>query len=123
MLVCYKGQDNIISLESPVTTTPGGRSGKLVFDNQNGKTPDAVVVKAIARASVWFEHLTAGKSRSMAEIAVREGITDNYVSNLIHLAWLSPDLIGKVLEGDSEATALARTAMLTRKSDVLWRPR
>jgi site-specific DNA recombinase len=56
----------------------------------------------------------------MAEIAVREDITDNYVSNLIHLAWLPPDLVVRVLEGDPEATALARDAMLTRKSDVLW---
>jgi hypothetical protein len=59
----------------------------------------------------------------MAEIAVHENITDNYVSNLIHLAWLPPDLVGRVLEGDSEATTLARAAMLTRKSDALWRPR
>jgi hypothetical protein len=114
------GQDNIISLEAAVTTAPGGGTGKLVFEDQNGKTPDAVVVKAIARASIWFEHLTAGKSRSMAEIAVRENITDNYVSNLIHLAWLSPDLVGRVLEGDPEATAVARAAMLSRKSDALW---
>jgi site-specific DNA recombinase len=114
------GQDNIISLEAAVTTAPGGGSGKLVFEDQNGKTPDAVVVKAIARASIWFEHLTAGKSQSMAEIAAREHITDNYVSNLIHLAWLSPDLVGRVLEGDPEATAVARAAMLSRKSDALW---
>ena len=59
----------------------------------------------------------------MAEIAVREGVTDNYVSNLIHLAWLSPDLVGRVLEGDLEATVLARAAMLSRKSEVLWRQR
>jgi site-specific DNA recombinase len=118
-----KDQDNIISLEAAVPAASGGGSGKLVFEDQNGKAPDAVVVKAIARASIWFEKLTAGKSQSMAEIAVRENITDNYVSNLIHLAWLSPDLVGRVLDGDSEATALARTAMLTRKSDVLWRPR
>jgi hypothetical protein len=117
------GQDSIISLEAIVPAAPGGGSGKLVFEDQNARTPDAVVVKAIARASVWFEQLTAGKSQSMAEIATGENITDNYVSNLIHLAWLSPDLVGRVLEGDSEATALARTALLTRKSDVLWRPR
>jgi hypothetical protein len=117
------GQDNIISLEATVPATPGGGSGKLVFEDQNGKTPDAVVIKAIARGSVWFEQLTAGKSQSMAEIAVRENITDNYVSNLIHLAWLSPDLVGRILNCDPEATALARAAMLTRKSDVLWRPR
>jgi site-specific DNA recombinase len=116
-----KGQDNIISLEAAVTAAPGGGSGKLVFEDPKGKTPDAVVVKAITRASVWFEQLTMGKSQSMAEIATREGITDNYVSNLIHLAWLSPDLVGRVLEGDPEATALARAAMFTRKSDILWR--
>ena len=100
-----------------VPAAPGRGSGKLVL---NAKTPNAVVVKAIARASIWFEQLTAGKSRSMAEIAVREGITDNYVSNLIHLAWLSPDLVSRILEGDPEATSVARIAMLTRKSDMSW---
>jgi hypothetical protein len=63
------GQGNIIPLEATVPAAPGGGSGKFVFE-ENGKTPDAVVVKAIARASVWFEQLTAGKSRSMAQIAV-----------------------------------------------------
>jgi site-specific DNA recombinase len=89
------GQDNIISLEATVPAVPGGGSSKLVFEDQSAKTPDAVVVKAIARASIWFEQLTTGKSQSMAEIAVRENITDNYVSNLIHLAWLSPDIVGR----------------------------
>jgi site-specific DNA recombinase len=116
-------KDNIISLEVPVPAVAGGGSGKLVFEDRNANTPDAAVVKAIARASIWFEQLTTCKAQSMAEIAVRERITDNYVSNLIHLAWLSPDLVGRVLEGDSEATALARSGMLTRKSDVLWRQR
>jgi len=118
-----KGQDNIISLEATVPAVPEGGSGKLIFEDQNGKTADAVVVKAIARASIWFEQLATGKSRSMAEIAVRENITDNYVSNLIHLAWLSPDIVGRVLDGDPEATALARAAMLTRNSDALWKRR
>jgi hypothetical protein len=91
-----------------------------VFADQNAKTPDAVVIKAIARASVWFENLTAGKSKSMAEIAAREDITDNYVSNLIHLAWLPPDVVGRVLDGDAEVTGMAKRAMLTRKSDAVW---
>ena len=114
------GQDNIISLEATVPAAPGGGSRKLVFEGQDAKTPDPVVVKAIARASVWLEQLTTGKSHSMAEMAIRENVTDNYVSNLIHLAWLSPDLVDRVLEGDLEATARARAAMLSRKSDALW---
>src|SRR5260221_13168262 len=57
------GQDNIISLEAVVPTAPGGASDKLGFEDQ-----------------------------TMAQIAGREDITDNYVSNLIHLARLSPAL-------------------------------
>jgi ParB-like chromosome segregation protein Spo0J len=114
-----KDQDDIISLEATVSAAGAG-SRKLVFADQNAKTPDAVVIKAIARASVWFENLTAGKSKSMAEIAAREDITDNYVSNLIHLAWLPPDVVGRVLDGDAEVTGMAKRAMLTRKSDAVW---
>jgi hypothetical protein len=116
-----KDQANIISLEATVSAAPGGGSGKLVFEDQNTGIQDAVVIKAIARASVWFEKLTTGKAHSMAEIAVGEGITDNYVSNLIHLAWLAPDIVDRVLDGEPAPTMLARTAMLPRTSQVLWR--
>jgi hypothetical protein len=43
--------------------TAGGGSGKLVLEDQNAGIPDAVAVKAIARASIWFEQLATGKSR------------------------------------------------------------
>ena len=56
----------------------------------------------------------------MAQIAVRESITDNYVSNLIHPAWLSPHQVDLILEGDPEATELGNL-MLTRKVDIIWR--
>ena len=57
----------------------------------------------------------------MAEIAARENITDNYVSNLIHLAWLPPQQIELVLEGDPIATELAKHSMLTRNIDIAWK--
>src|SRR5258707_7973557 len=43
-----KDQDNIILLEATVAAASGGGSGKLVFEGQDAKTPDPVVVKAIA---------------------------------------------------------------------------
>jgi hypothetical protein len=35
------GQGSIILLEAAVTAAPGGGSGKLVFEDQNGKLPSA----------------------------------------------------------------------------------
>ena len=57
----------------------------------------------------------------MAQIATRENVTDNYVSNLIHLAWLSPRQLDLILEGDPETTKLAKNSMLTRSVDILWK--
>lgn len=82
--------------------------------------PDAVLIKAIARARAWFDQLVTGKAKSMAEIAVSENITDNYISNLIHLAWLPPRQIERIFEGDAIATKLARIAMLNRRVDPIW---
>jgi site-specific DNA recombinase len=56
----------------------------------------------------------------MAEIAARENITDNYISNLIHLAWLPPVQVVAILDGDPTASRLARDSILTRSSDIFW---
>jgi hypothetical protein len=56
----------------------------------------------------------------MAEIAARENITDNYVSNLIHLAWLSPASVDQLLDGNPKATLTARNAMRSRKVGARW---
>jgi site-specific DNA recombinase len=39
----------------------------------------------------------------MAKIALRENVTDNYVSKLIHLAWLAPAIVDQILDGDPQA--------------------
>jgi hypothetical protein len=85
------------------------------------KQPDPVVVKAIARAHQWFEDLSSGRARSMAEIALRENVTDNYVGNLIHLARLAPRTVELILDGQPEATDAARYAMVSRRIESIWK--
>ena len=77
-------------------------------------------MKAIARAYQWLEELTTGKTKSMAEIAKRDNITDNYVSNLIHLAWLPPKMVKSILDGHPHATTAARKLMLNRDIEPIW---
>jgi hypothetical protein len=112
-----------IVLEAEFVAANRDRTNKLLIEKPNGfrSGPDPAVVKAVARAQSWFEQLVSGKTHSMAQIAARENVTDNYVSNLIHLAWLPPYQIDLILEGDSEATKLAKNSMLTRNVDIIWR--
>ena len=93
---------------------------RLLIEAREGHRPDTVVVKAIARAYQWFEQLSSGSAKSMAEIATREDITDNYVSNLIHLAWLPPKMVELILDGHPHATAAARKLMLGRDIEPIW---
>jgi site-specific DNA recombinase len=98
----------------------GAGSHRLMIEARDGHQPDLVVVKAIARAWQWFEDLSTGRATSMADIAKREGITDNYVSNLIHLAWLPPKMVESILDGHPQATAVARNLMLKRDIEPMW---
>jgi len=60
---------------------------------------DPSLVKAIARAWRWFQELSSGQIASITDIANREGIDKGYVSHLINLAFLSPDIIGAIIAG------------------------
>ena len=112
--------EDVVSFEVPFVASDRAEVTKLLIEKQGQVQPDGVCVRAIARAWVWFEQLTHGKAQSMAEIAARENITDNYVSNLIHLAWLSPAIMNQALEGEFKATVSARKAMLSREATTLW---
>jgi hypothetical protein len=79
------------SIEVPYLGTNRADATRLLIEGVGGNRPDPVVVKALARSRAWFDDLATGKAQSMAEIAARENITDNYVGNLIHLAWLAPN--------------------------------
>jgi site-specific DNA recombinase len=115
-------RESDILLTAPFVSPSSDQTTKLVIEERSGalSSPDPVVVKAVARAQGWFEELTTGRARSMAEIAARENITDNYISNLIHLAWLPPLQVSAILEGDAAATQLAKDSMRTRSSELLW---
>ena len=52
---------------------------------------------------------------------ISANITDNYVSNLIHLAWLPPKMVESMLDGDAQATAVARDLMLKRDIGPIWK--
>jgi hypothetical protein len=67
---------------------------------------------------VGLSRLTGGSG--LADIAMRENITDNYVSNLIHLAWLSPGMVEAILDGHPQATIAARNLMLHRNVELIW---
>ena len=61
--------------------------------------PDTTLVKALARAWRWQRLLDRGVYASVSEIAEAERISKSYVSRVLRLALLAPDIVEAILAG------------------------
>jgi len=70
---------------------------------------DNTLVKALARAFRWKRMLQSGEFATIAELAEREGIAPSYMTRVLRLTLLAPDIVETILDGrqGSEVT-LAR---------------
>jgi hypothetical protein len=61
--------------------------------------PDGTLVKALARAWRWQKLLDDGVYTSATEISESEGINKSYISRILRLALLAPDIVEVILGG------------------------
>src|SRR6266852_1490926 len=84
--------------------------------NRSAAIVDLSLLKAVARAHRWFDEISTGKARSLAAIAVREGLSVRYVGRLIRLAFLAPKIVESIVEGRQPTTLTAEA--LTRRIEL-----
>ncbi|SDX10171.1 LacI family transcriptional regulator [Nitrosomonas communis] len=53
---------------------------------------------ALARGHRWLAMLESGKVKSLKQIATREGVGSSYVSRMVNLTTLAPDIIASILD-------------------------
>ncbi len=68
-------------------------------DSKTSPKTDPVLLKLIARAHCWFDDLVSGRSASMVEIGKREKVGKRYVSRIIPLAFLAPQIVEQIVNG------------------------
>ena len=82
------------------------RSGRKPVTLPNGETapvrpwdvaPTSIQL-ALARGHRWLAMLESGEAKSLKEIATREGIDNSYVSRMVNLTTLAPDIVAAILE-------------------------
>lgn len=55
---------------------------------------------ALVRVHQWLAMLKSGKVKSLREIAERENIDNSYVSRMVNLTCLAPDIVAAILEDE-----------------------
>jgi site-specific DNA recombinase len=112
-------RDTIV-LSAPLEFRRRGVETKLVlpatFQLDEPSRLDPALLKAITRGRLWFEELAAGRAASIQAIADREGVTQRYVSRLLPVAFLAPEIIEAILQGRQPADLSA--ARLTNQIDL-----
>lgn len=59
--------------------------------------PDGTLVKALARAFRWKRMLESGEFATINELAEREGIAPSYMTRVLRLTLLAPDIVEAIL--------------------------
>ena len=101
----------------------GGRKRILAPDGSDlapptRAQPDGTLVKALARAWRWQRQLDAGVYVSLAEIARAEKISSSYVTRILRLNTLAPDIVESILDGEIEGLGLMQR--LERNLPLAW---
>ena len=101
----------------------GGRKLVLAPDGAVWAPPprvsiDSTLVKALARAFRWRRMLETGVVATVTEIAARERINPSYVSRVLRLTLLAPDLVEAILDGRQPAEVTLPRLM--KPNSVAW---
>ena len=73
--------------------TPGGMAPR------GASAADTTLVKALARAFRWRRMMEAGRYGTIEELAAAEKINSSYVSRVLRLTLLAPDIVEAILDG------------------------
>ena len=106
----------IPSLSPWATNGQGFRYAQVIQgDNPLPAKADPTLLKEITRAHRCFNALMSGGA-SIAQLAAREGVDDRYVSNVLPLAFLAPEIVGAIVKGTQPADLTA--TKLVRRIDL-----
>jgi site-specific DNA recombinase len=96
------GEDHIVIEAEAKLRRCGGEVRFLLPPDRAGKPKQVPsLIRAIARAREWVDRIVAGEIPNQRALAAATGYVERYISRVIPLAFLAPDITESVLEGTS----------------------
>lgn len=109
-----------LELVCEVRLTRSGRPVRLIRGGENkaGK-PDPTIVQLLVRANRYWQILKA-EPIDITRLAEREGVNPSYLTRILRLAFLAPDITQAMLMGARTLTATARQLTLSEAITADW---
>ncbi len=95
------------------------RGGRKLVITPHGTTPvtaprarvDSALLKALARGFRWRKLLENGNFATIEEIAAAENINPSYVSRVLRMTLLAPEIVEAILDGRQPETITMKRVM------------
>jgi hypothetical protein len=96
--------DDAVTVRIPLVFRKyGGRKTVISPDGTAWEAPpplvDRALVRALAKAFRWQRLLDDGAFATLDELAKAEGVSQSYVSRMLRLTLLAPDIVEAILDG------------------------
>lgn len=97
-----QSSDGRLTLSVPIQIKRRGGRKQVTLPNGQAATPwpwdTAATPLQLARGHRWLAMLESGEVKSLREIAAREGVDNSYVSRMVNLTTLVPDIVDAILQ-------------------------
>jgi site-specific DNA recombinase len=93
----------------------------LVDDGSQPANVDPVLVRLLVRAHAIRARLLQNPGLTLREIAAEERVGGSYVSRLVRLAFLAPDIVTAILNGRHPPQLTANRLMDDTRLPLDWR--
>ena len=98
------------AVETLIITVPftiRKRGGRKLIEQPTGavsvrQVADNTMVKALARAFRWKRMLESGEFATIGDLAAKEGIAPSYMTRIMRMTLLAPEIIEAIVEGRQE---------------------
>ena len=96
-------EQQLAIIHIPIALKRCGMAVRLIVQSSgsdNKRKPDPKLIAKMAKAYEWFERIASGKADSIQSIAKEEQVGSSYVTRVMHLASLAPDIVKRIARGD-----------------------
>jgi hypothetical protein len=91
----------VLTLSSGIRLTRTGRAVRLVQNDGShagSPVPDPTLVRLLVTARRWWAQLRA-EEIDVQNLAAREGVTASYMTRIVRMAFLGPEVVEAILAG------------------------
>ena len=115
-------EDNNIRLSYPAMLKRTGKELRFVISGAADQTtPDETLIRLLQRARALQSAIEQSGSASIEEIAASHNMTSSYVTRLMRLNFLAPDIVEAIFTGRQPAELSANKLMKDTRYPLGWR--